>query len=72
MGNSSAGMDWRTHKELGDTTGKMNDSVAKSASCISKGTGFTLQHLHDSSQPVIPIPGNLMLSSGLCRYQAHK
>lgn len=47
-----------------------DDSVVKKTDNSSRGFRFSFHNPQGDSQPfVTPGPGNLMISSGLCRYQ---
>ena len=50
--------------------GFYNLGTTRGPGCSTRGPEFTCQNLHGSSQPsVTPVPGHLMLSSDLCKYQ---
>jgi hypothetical protein len=52
--------------------GYRNGPVVENTGCFSKGPRFDSQHPHDGSEPSeTPVPGALMLSSGLCGHQPH-
>lgn len=48
-------------------------SGVKSTDCSHRGPGFSFQHPHNGSQPLVTlsVPGNPTPSSGLCQYCIH-
>jgi hypothetical protein len=57
-------------ERVGKMRGSRDGPAVKSTGCSFRGPTFNSQHLHGSLQmSVTPVPGNSMLSSGLCGYQ---